>query len=119
MDKKHLKEILAAHADKLVKGQADEAHQFELSADEAQELAGLLDVAEKVKSTLQPIAPTENFEEDLKRYLLTTAHLRQAEGYTPPNPSRDLVILAAFIGFVLSLAAVLLALRYRMWQQLN
>ena len=119
MDKKQLKEILAAHADKLVKGQADETEQLELSAEEARELADLLNVAEKVKSTLQPISPTENFEEDLKRYLLTTAHLRRAEGYTPPNPSRDLIILAAFIGFVLSLAAVLLALRYRMRQQLS
>ena len=66
-----------------------------------------MDVAEQVKSTLRPVAPTRGFETTLKRQLMTTAHLRQAEGYSPPNPERDLLILMAVIGFVLSLAGVL------------
>lgn len=113
MDKKLLKEILATHADQLVQGQSKTEEHPELLPEEEQELAALLDVAERVKSTLKPITPAENFEEELKRHLLTTAYLRRAEGYTPPNPSRDLLILAAIIGFILSLAGFLLALKLR------
>ncbi len=113
MNRKLLKEILARHADQLVQGQPKPTTYPEIGPEDEEELAALLDVAERVKSTLKPITPAQNFEEDLKRNLLTTAHLRQAEGYTPPNPSRDLLILAAIIGFVLSLASVLLVLRLR------
>jgi hypothetical protein len=113
MKRKLLKEILAQHADKLVIGQTKGETGHELAPEEERELASLLDVAERVKSTLRPIAPDEKFEEELKRHLLTTAHLRRAEGYTPPNPSRDLLILVAVMGFILSLAGVLIALRVR------
>lgn len=112
MDRKKLKELLARHADQLVSGEISE-DQLEELADDEQELAALLDVAKRVKSTLQPITPTDDFERELKRHLLTTAHLRQAEGYTPPNPSRDLMLIAAFIGFALSLTSVWLILKWR------
>ncbi len=115
MDKKLLKEILATHADQLATGQVEDEAHFELSPEDKEELDSLLDVAKRVKSTLKPITPAENFEQKLKRRLLTAAHLRQAEGYVPPNPGRDLLILAATVGFVLSLAGVLLALKLR-WQ---
>ncbi len=113
MNKKLLKEILAAHADHLVTGRAKGKDYLNLLADSEEELAPLLDVAERVKSTLKPIKPARKFEKELKRELLTTAHLRRAEGYTPPNPSRDLLILAVILGFFMSLAGVLLALRWR------
>ncbi len=111
MDKKLLKEILAAHADQLATGQFEDEDYIELSPEDKQELESLLYVAERVKSTLRPITPGQNFEEKLKSHLLTTAHQHQAEGYVPPNPDRDLLILVATIGFVLSLAGVLLALK--------
>jgi hypothetical protein len=113
MDKKMLKEILAAHADQLVKGKATGKDYLDLLPERDEELAPLLDVAERVQSTLRPITPTNKFEQELKRDLLTTAHLRQAEGYTPPNPTRDLFILITTIAFILSLAAVLIAMRHR------
>ena len=85
----------------------------ELPTEADPELSSLLGVAERVKSTLTPVAPTRSFETSLKRQLLTTAHLRHAQGYRPPNPERDLLILMAIVGFFLSLAGVLLALRLR------
>ncbi len=113
MKRKMLKDILAAHADHMVTGQAKGKDYLNLLADPEAELGPLLEVAERVKSTLKPIKPARKFEKDLKRELLTTAHLRQTEGYVPPNPSRDLLILAAILGFFISLAGVLLALRWR------
>ena len=112
MDKKRLKEILAEHADRLVKGEADNDEDLDLLTD-TEELAPLLNVAKQVRSTLQPVTPAATFETELKRQLLTTAHLRRIEGYRPPNPSRDLLILAAILGFFISLIGMLLARRLR------
>lgn len=111
MDRKQLKEILAAHADRLVNGAADDAEGLDLT--DAEELVSLLDVAQQIKSTLQPVTPTRSFETELKRELLTTAHLRQREGYTPPNPSRDLLILAALMTLFVSIISWFLARRLR------
>src|SRR5262245_10926390 len=113
MDKKLLKEILAAHADRLVNGEADNDEYLDLLADPVEELAPLLDVAQQIRSTLQPVMPARAFETELKRQLLTTAHLRQIEGYHPPNPSRDLLILTTLLGIFISLIGMLLALRLR------
>lgn len=111
MDKKLLKDILAAHADRLVSGAVDNAEELDLT--DAEELMSLLDVAQQIKSTLQPVTPTRSFETELKRELLTTAHLRQVEGYTPPNPSRDLLILAALMTLFVSIISWFLARRLR------
>jgi hypothetical protein len=113
MDKKMLKEILAAHADQLLKGKATSKDYLDLLPESDEELARLLAVAERVQSTLQPVTPANHFEQELKRELLTTAHIRQVEGYKPPNPSRDLFFLVAALGFVISLCAVLVAMRHR------
>ncbi len=113
MNPKRLKDILAAHADRLVQGQTEEQDFAELSAEEEEELATLLNLAEQVQSAMRPVPPANSFENRLKRELLTTAHLRRAEGYTAPNPERDLLILMAIIGFIVSLATVLVALRLR------
>ncbi len=109
MNKKELKEILAAHADQLITDQSEDEAEFQVGP----EFAPLLTVAEQVKTTLKPMTPSEEFEAELKRRLLATAHLRQAEGYTPPNPGHDLLILAAVLSFVLSLGAILLTLKIR------
>ena len=97
----------------MVKGQVENQDYLELLSNPAEELAPLLNVAERIKSTLKPITPTGQFEEELKRQLLTTAHLRRVEGYTPPNPTRDLWLVTAILGFFISLAGILLALRIR------
>lgn len=111
MDKRTLKEILAAHADQLVNGQATGKDYLRLLPESDDDLALLLDVAERVKSTLKPVSPPHEFEEELKRQLLTTAHLRQVEGYHPPHPFRDLFIFLTALAFVFSLAGVLIAMR--------
>ena len=113
MNPKKLKEILASHAEELLQGQAGPDSRYDLSVEDEAELNSLIDVAKQVKSTLRPVAPARGFETSLKRQLMTTAHLRQAQGYSPPNPERDLLILMAVIGFVLSLAGLLLALKLR------
>jgi hypothetical protein len=114
MNRKLLKDILAIHADQLAQNRRTNTEDYpELSPEDKQELAPLLDVAERVKSTLRPVNPPRKFETNLKKELLTTAHLRQAKGYTPPNPEKDLLILLAIVGFFISLAGVLLALRLR------
>jgi len=113
MDPKIFKEILAVHADQLVKGQARSEDYLQLIPEEEAALAPLLSVAERIKSTLKPITPQSDFEEQLKRDLMAAAYLHRAEGYTPPDPSRDLLILAGIIAFIISLASLLVALRLR------
>jgi hypothetical protein len=113
MDKKMLREIQAADADQLVKGKATGKDYLELLPEQDQELAPLLDVAERVQSTLKPITPANKFERDLKQELLTTAQQRQAEGYSPAHPFRGLFVLIATVSFILSLTGVLIALRRR------
>ena len=111
---KLLKDILATHSDQLLQGRHLRVEDYpDLSPEDQHELARLLDVAEQVQSTLQHVSPPRSFENNLKKELLATAHLRQAEGYVPPNPSRDLLVLAAIMAFFVSLAGVLLALRLR------
>jgi hypothetical protein len=111
MDTRKLKEILAAHADQLLNEQAINPEYLELLSDsDDDELAPLFNVAERVKSTLLPVAPPHDFEEELKRQLLTTAHLRRAEGYRPPHPFRDLFVFLLSLAFVFSLAGALLVM---------
>lgn len=113
MDRKTLKELLAAHADQLLNGQAGSGDYSGLLRDPDQELAPLLSVAERIESTLKPISPTSEFEQELKRQLLTTAHLRQVQGYQPPHPFRDLFVFLAAITFFLSLAGFFVASQAR------
>ena len=115
MDKKLLKEILAAHADRLIKGKATSDDYLEL-VESDEELSHLLRVAERIQSTMQPVAPTQPFGEELKRELLTTAHLRKVDGYVPPDPARDLFYLLTSIAFIVALGMVLFAMRRRSQQ---
>lgn len=117
MDKKILKEILAAHADQLVNGQAASADYLKSLPENDDELAPLLDVAQLVESTLKPVSPPHEFEEELKRQLLTTAHLRQIEGYEPPHPFRDLLALLSALAFVFSLTGLLIVIQRRLSAQ--
>ncbi|MEW5957801.1 MAG: hypothetical protein AB1801_08775 [Chloroflexota bacterium] len=114
MNPKQLKEILAIHADEMLQGHSpSEEEAFDFSPEDEAELVALFGVAERVSSTLKPVAPGRNFENQLKRELLTTAHLRQAEGYTLPNPERDLLILTSVAGLLLALAGLLITLKIR------
>jgi hypothetical protein len=110
MKRKLLAEILAAHADQLVNGHADD-HYFDLFSARDEEISPLLGVAELVSSTLKPVSPPKKFESDLKQQLLATAQQYQAQGYRPPHPFRDLLVVLAAFTFVVSLAAVFFATR--------
>ena len=113
MDKKQLKDILSAHADQLI-GKPDDPAPVDSSLDEGDdELTALLGVAEQLKSSLTPITPKPDFESELKRELLTTAHLRQATGYVPPNPERDLLILTALFGLIIGITGIWMFLLYQ------
>ena len=117
MNPKSMKEILSTHADQLVQGQHPHAEDFaDLSVEDQDEITPLLDVAEQIESTVRPIKPPRRFESDLKKELLTTAYLRQAQGYTPPNLERELLILGLTIGFVFSLIGALVAWRIFRWR---
>ena len=113
MGPKILKEILATHADQLIKGKPEIKDYLELVPEREEELAPLLNIAERVKSTLKPIEPANSFEEQLKRDLLAAAYLHREQGYRPPDPGRDLLILTGIMAFVISLASLLVALRLR------
>ncbi len=112
MNEKDLEDILSQHADQLA-GVDDSESSSEGTSTEDEELAALMDVAQQLQSTLTHIAPDTRFESDLKRKLLTTAHLRQAEGYVPPNPERDLLFVVAAFSVILGALGILFILRSR------
>jgi hypothetical protein len=117
MNPKVMKEILSTHADQLVHGEHPQAEDYEgLSAKDQNEISPLLNVAEKIGSAVRPVKPPQRFEVDLKKELLTTAYLRQAEGYRPPNPERELLIVGLVIGFVISLVGSVIAWRVYRWR---
>ena len=116
MDKKMIREILAAHADQLVNGKATSEDYLKLLPERNNELKPLLSVAEQVQSALRPITPTNKFERDLKQELLTLAQQHQLEGYRPPSISRDLLVLSATLTFILSLGLLLIAMRRKLVQ---
>ena len=116
MDKKMIREILAAHADQLVNGKATGKDYLKLLPERNNELEPLLSVAEQIQSALRPIAPTNKFERDLKQELLAVAQKHQMEGYRPPSVSHDLLVLSATLGFILSLGLLLAAMRRKLTQ---
>jgi hypothetical protein len=111
MKRKLLAEILAAHADQLVNGQADD-HYRDLFSTPDEDILPLLGVAELVNSTMKPVSIPRKFELDLKQQLLATAQQHQAQGYRPPHPFKDLLVVLAAFTFVVSLAAVFFATRF-------
>lgn len=118
MNPKSMKEILSTHADQLVQGEHPHAEDFpDLSAEDQDEISPLLDVAEQIESTVKPVKAPRSFESDLKKELLTTAYLRQAEGYSPPNVERELLILGLVFGFIISLVGSIIAWRIYRWQR--
>lgn len=116
MDKKVIKEILAAHADQLVNGKATSKDYLKLLPERNNELEPLLSVAEQIQSALRPIAPTNKFELDLKQELLAVAQRHQMEGYRPPSVSRDLLVLSATLAFILALGLLLISMRRKLTQ---
>ncbi len=113
-------EVLAAHADHLIgdgeSGAGSKEYLDLLPAYQA-ELTPLLGIAERVKAALVPVEPSRAFEAGLKQDLLAAAIKRAEEKEDKKRVSflrrRGVLIGAAAVGSVLSVAGIVAALLLR------
>jgi len=107
-----LREILAAQADDLAKGGKTKPKEeyLQLFPAQAEELAPLLDIAERTSRLLSVrVEPDAAFREDLHRSLLAMARQQQARGQPDPlwmNIPRGWLIGAAAVGSAVSVASL-------------
>lgn len=113
-------EVLAAHADHLIGDEAGggvSKEYLDLFPAYQAELKPLLRIAERVKATLVPVAPSPAFEAGLKQDLLAAAIKRAEEKEDKKRVSflrrRGVLIGAAAVGSVLSVAGIVAALLLR------
>jgi len=106
MAEKVLIEILASHADQLIKGGAREGDYLC-----REELGPLLTVAEKVKRALVPVEPAPAFRRRLRKGLLAAAHQRlarqPADRGLALGSRRGILIGAAALGSAVSVVGVI------------
>lgn len=114
MNDRMLAEILAAHADQIVHGEAQETEYLTLFPGYREELAPLLELARQVKETLALVRPTEAFRRRLRQELLAAARRRLAASPLMERPlwRRPWVIGAAAMGSVISLASAVGVIAY-------
>jgi len=107
--KRLITEILAAHADQLLKHRAGGKDYARLFPDDA-DLPPLLSLADHVRDALQPVAPSPSFTDQLQRDLMAAAHLKRtqrAEGGDGVGFAPFPFLLPALIGALLALAGLL------------
>jgi hypothetical protein len=113
MDTREVREILAAHADRLVNPDIRPSPRLGRHA----QVKGLLDLAEQVQGILVPVEPDTNFRRRLHGDLLLQAQRRQPVPEVSPlvQHRKGILIGAAAIGSVASVAGLVIAfvLRYR------
>ena len=111
MAEKVLIEILASHADQLIKGEAREGDYLALFPHRREELGPLLTVAEKVKRALVPVEPAPAFRRRLRKGLLAAAHQRlarqPADRGLALGSRRGILIGAAALGSAVSVVGVI------------
>jgi urease gamma subunit len=112
MDRRLIKEILAAHADQIVRTDRT-GHEVRELFPEEEELVPLLDVAEQVKTWLKPAQPSADFEENLRRDLMVAAHLRRASQNADPDGARREFIFSALALAVVALVVSVVIARRR------
>lgn len=114
MNERMLTEILAAHADHLVQGEAREAEYLALFPAYQEELKPLLELARQVKEALALVRPAEAFRKGLHQELVAAARRRLAVPPVVewPRWRRPWVIGIAALGSVLSLASVVGVIAY-------
>jgi hypothetical protein len=113
MNKRETREILAAHADRLVSSPTSGGSRRV----QHEKVQGLLDLAEHLHAILVPVAPDANFRRRLHGELLLEAQSRELA----PKPNlfqqhrKGFIIGAAALGSVASVLGVILAfvLRHR------
>jgi hypothetical protein len=113
MDTREVREILAAHADEIVKPNSGPSPGFSRHA----RVQGLLDLAEQVQGILVPVEPNINFRRRLHGELVLEAQRRQTEQEVNPlvQHRKGILIGAAAVGSVASVAGLVIAfvLRHR------
>lgn len=114
MDERTLTEILAAHADQLVQGKGREAEYLALFPGSREELAPLLELAQRLKDTLASVQPRQAFRRRLHQELLATARQRLAATLPRERPRwrQPWVIGAAALGSAISLASAIGVIAY-------
>ena len=73
-----ISDVLAAHADQILQDQNYEENYTRLFPED-KNLPPLLNLAEQVKETLQPVSPPNAFKEQLQRDLMAAARLKQTQ----------------------------------------
>jgi hypothetical protein len=104
-ENRELEELLAEHADALLRGDRRTRSYFERLPEEGDELALMLPLAERVSDSLTPIAPAMEFQQRLMKDLMRRAHVCLPAAREPASlwtEKRTEIIIGATIGSVLS-----------------
>ena len=115
MNEQVVAEVLAAHADQLVQGDAREEEYLALFPEYQTELAPLLKLARQAKGTLALVQPSEAFRNRLRQELLTSASKESAVSLSAKRPPwrQAWVIGAAAAGSVISVASAVGVIAHR------
>ena len=107
MDTREIREILAAHADEMVKSSPVASPNL----GRHDRVQGLLDLAEEVQGILAPVEPNVHFRRRLHGDLVLEAQRRQTERETNPlvQHRKGILIGAAAVGSVASVAGLAIA----------
>jgi hypothetical protein len=110
-----LTEILAAHADHMMRREGKDMEYLTLFPEHREELAPLLDIARQVKETLVQVRPSEAFRNRLRQELLTAAQQRLDAPLPVGRPRwrQPWVIGAATLGSVISVASAVGVIAHR------
>jgi hypothetical protein len=113
MDRKDERELLAAHADRLI----DPTNGSPTGLTRNERVQGLLDLAEQLQAILVPVAPDAHYRRRLHGDLILEAQRRQSEPRVGlfQQHRKDILIGAAAVGSVASVVGVAVAvvLRHR------
>jgi len=112
--KKILLEVLAAHAEQLLKNQ-NRSRDYIALFPENEDLPSLLDLAGQVKEALHPVAPPASFKAQLQKDLMAAAHLKHVQRPAPPAPHLNTtqvsLLISAAVGAILALTGLVVFIR--------
>lgn len=102
MSEQRLREILAAHAEKLA-GRPSPMQELDVTIEERRQLAPLFRLAERLDDQMTPVKPPSVFVRSLGQELVKNAHRQVA---LTQRMSRGVLIGAAAVGSLLSIASL-------------
>ena len=106
MNAKRVVEVLAAHAEGLT-GRPEAIQQINVTNEERSQLTHLFQLAERLQQSMQPVQPSAAFVRSLGKELVDNARRRAA---LTRRLRRALVIGAAALGSIVSIASVVAAI---------